>query len=415
MQAIILSIGNELTTGQTADTNAAWLSRQLTELGVPVVRHVTIADELASIRLEIEQASEQVDVVLITGGLGPTVDDLTRHALAETMEVPLELRDEYVERIREFFTTRNRPMPESNLIQAKFPVGSEPIDNICGTAPGIRAHCKRATVFAMPGVPREMREMYQRDVKPCLAQQNEGTTILTATLHCFGAGESDIAEQIADLMTRGQNPAIGTTASRGIISVRINATGQNDKSAKSLLAKTVREIRYRLGSLIFGQDNETLASIVAQQLVSAGKTIATAESCTGGLIAKRLTDIPGSTAYFREGLITYTNEAKTRMLGVPADLIEQHGAVSAKVAEAMAVGCRKLSQTDIAISVTGIAGPSGGTPKKTVGLVYIGLAFADGCNVTTCRFGEFLSRDEIRDRTCHTALNLLRLKLGNES
>jgi len=412
MEAIILSVGNELTAGQTLDTNAAWLSQQLSELGIGVLRHVTLADELEPIRRELERACEQADVVLISGGLGPTVDDLTRQALAEAMGVALELREEFVERIRAFFTARSWPMPETNVVQAQFPAGSEPIANTCGTAPGIRARCKRATVFAMPGVPREMREMYRRDVRPRLSPQTGGAAILAAMLNCFGAGESDIAEKIVDLMERGKNPAVGTTARQGVIGVRIHARGSGYDEARSLLDETVKEVRRRLGPLVFGRDDETLASAVAQLLTSAGKTIATAESCTGGLIAKRLTDIPGSSVYFRDGVVTYADEAKTRLLGVPAELIERHGAVSAPVAEAMALGCRQRSRTDFAISVTGIAGPQGGTPDKPVGLVYIGLTRESGCEVTPHRFGEFLGRGEIRDRTCNTALNRLRLRLG---
>ena len=412
MEAIILSVGNELTAGQTLDTNAAWLSQQLSELGIGVLRHVTLADELEPIRRELERACEQADVVLISGGLGPTVDDLTRQALAEAMGVPLELREEFVERIRAFFTARSRSMPETNVVQAQFPAGSEPIANTCGTAPGIRARCKRAAIFAMPGVPREMREMYRRDVRPRLIPQTGGAAILAATLNCFGAGESDIAEKIVDLMERGKNPAVGTTARQGVIGVRILARGSRHDEARALLDEMVNEVRRRLGPLVFGRDDETLASAVAQLLTSAGKTIATAESCTGGLIAKRLTDIPGSSVYFRDGVVTYANEAKTRLLGVPAELIERHGAVSAPVAEAMALGCRQRSRTDFAISVTGIAGPQGGTPDKPVGLVYIGLARESDCQVTPHRFGEFLGRGEIRDRTCNTALNRLRLRLG---
>jgi len=411
MEAIILSIGNELTAGQTLDTNAAWLSQQLAELGVRVLRHVTTADELEPIRLEIERACERADVVLVSGGLGPTVDDLTRQALAEAMGVPLELREESIERIRAFFTARDRPMPETNVVQARFPAGSEPIANTCGTAPGIRARFKRATLFAMPGVPREMREMYRRDVRPRLIPRAGGAAMLAATLHCFGAGESDVAEQIFDLMERGKNPAVGTTARQGVIGVRIHARGSSHEQARSLLNETVEEVRRRLGSLVFGRDDETLASAVAQRLTSAGKTLSTAESCTGGLLAKRLTDVPGSSAYFRDGVVAYANEAKTRLLGVPAELIERHGAVSAPVVEAMALGCRQRSRTDFAISVTGIAGPQGSTSDKPVGSVYIGLADESGCQVTPHRFGEFLSRSEIRDRTCNTALNRLRLRL----
>jgi nicotinamide-nucleotide amidase len=302
-------------------------------------------------------------------------------------------------------------MPDTNLIQAHFPIGSTPIDNTCGTAPGIRATIGDCLIFAMPGVPREMKVMFERDILPHLMSESGSGVILTTTLWCYGTGESTIGEKIRDLMQRGHNPSVGTTAQQMIIGVRINAHGQTHEEATRLLDHTTQDVRSRLGELVFGSDDDTLWFAVARLLVEKKKTVATAESCTGGLIAKSLTDIPGSTAYFLDGVVTYSNEAKTRLLNVPAELIEQHGAVSAEVAEAMAINCRESSSSDYAISVTGIAGPTGGTPDKPVGLVYIGLADADGCEVTKHLIGDFLTREEIRDRTRKAALNRLRLKL----
>lgn len=411
MNAIILSIGNEMTTGQTVDTNTVWLSRKLSELGVRISRHATVTDELEPIREEIEQAARRADVVLVTGGLGPTEDDLTRQGLAAAMGVGLEMREGYVERIRAFFTARGRPMPESNRVQALFPVGSEALDNTCGTAPGIKATCGRATVFLMPGVPREMQEMYRLSVRPFLISRTSGSRMLAATLHTFGAGESDIGELIRDLMARERNPTVGTTAKQGIISVRIHAYGRNQDEAQSLLEETTAEVRKRLRNLVYGQDEDTLAHAVGRLLRIKGKTLVTAESCTGGLIAKLLTDIPGSSDYFREGVVTYANEAKVRLLGVPAGLIQKYGAVSHEVAEAMVTGIRLQGQADCAVSVTGVAGPGGGGPTKPVGLVYIGLADGRGCEVTRHQFGEHLNRAEIRERAAWTALNRLRLRL----
>lgn len=411
MDAIILSIGNELTTGQTVDTNTAWLSQQLSELGIRIPRHATVADELEPIREEIEQAARRSDVVLITGGLGPTEDDLSRQGLAAAMGVGLEMREEYLEQIRAFFTARGRQMPDSNKVQALFPVGSEAIDNTCGTAPGIKATCGRAIVFVMPGVPREMQEMYRLAVRPFLVGKTGGARMLATTLHTFGAGESDIGEQIRDLMDRKRNPTVGTTAKQGVISVRIHSYASNEDEARSLLEGTVAEVRRRLGTLVYGQDEDTLAHAVGRLLKTSGKTLATAESCTGGLIAKLITDVPGSSDYFRQGLVTYANEAKMRLLGIPAGLIQKYGAVSHEVAEAMATEIRLRGEVDCAISVTGIAGPGGGTAQKPVGLVYIGLADAGGCEVTRHLFGEYLVRAEIRERAAATALNRLRLRL----
>ncbi len=411
MEAVILSIGNEIITGQTVDTNSAWLSRQVSELGIRVPRHVTVADDLKAIREEIEQAARKTDLVLVTGGLGPTEDDLTRQALAAAMGVDLEIREEYVERIRAFFTARGRQMPESNKVQALFPAGSEPIDNTCGTAPGIKALCGQTTVFVMPGVPREMQEMYRLAVRPFLVRETGGARMLAVTLHTFGAGESDIGELIRDLMDRKRNPTVGTTAKQGVISVRIHSYGRNQEESRLLLEETAAEVRKRLGTLVFGQDEDTLAHAVGRLLIAKQKTLATAESCTGGLIAKLITDVPGSSDYFRQGLVTYANQAKTRLLGVPAGLIQKYGAVSHEVAEALVTEARLQGEVDYAVSVTGVAGPGGGTAQKPVGLVYIGLADATGCEVTRHLFGDHLTRAEIRERTAWTALNRLRLSL----
>lgn len=429
MDAAILSIGNELTLGQTVDTNTAWLAQQLAAIGITIRLHVTIADELEPIRREIDRACDLVDVILITGGIGPTEDDLTRHALAAVLGVGLTRREACVQQIEAFFRSRGRPMPEANVIQAMLPEGTEAIENTCGTAPGIRARWKRASIFVMPGVPREMKVMYERSVLPHLRAHTGQSVILARTLYCFGAGESEIGERIRDLMQRGRNPTVGTTAQQAVIGVRIHSHGNTRAEAEQLLRATGEEVCHRLGTLVFGTDaparaeagqqdsqpgelaGSTLQDAVARLLFARGLTIATAESCTGGLLAGRLTDVPGSSVYMVQGVITYSNEAKTRLLSVPPELIATHGAVSEPVASAMAVSCRLLAGTDLAVSITGIAGPSGGTPAKPVGLVYIGLADHAGCTVTEHRLGETLTREEVRDRTCKTALNRLRLYL----
>ncbi len=411
MDAVILSIGNELTLGQTVDTNSAWLSQQLAAIGVRVRMHATVADEIEPIRDVLDRTARTADVVLVSGGIGPTADDLTRHALAAAMGVDLVLHPPSVDRIREFFDRRGRAMPEANTVQAMFPAGATPIENTCGTAPGIRARLHRADVFVMPGVPREMKEMFTRDVLPALAARTGGAVLLARTINTYGAGESDVGERIRDLMQRGRNPTVGTTAQQTIIGIRIHAFGPTREEARRLLDADAAEVRRRLGDLVFGEDDETLAHAVAKLLFERKQTVATAESCTGGLIAKSLTDIPGSSEYFRNGFVTYSNESKTRFIQVPEDLIVRHGAVSRPVASAMAENTRRISRTDYAISATGIAGPGGGTPDKPVGLVYFGLAHAGGCDVHERRFGSEMTREEIRDRACKFALNLLRLKL----
>lgn len=410
MQAAILSIGSELVLGQVLETNGAWLCRQLARIGIPVVACVTVGDDLEQIRLAIAAASKSADVVLVTGGLGPTEDDLTRTALARALGTALELDQPSLERVREFFAHRGRAMPERNKIQAMFPKGAEPIVNTCGTAPGIRARLGRARLYLMPGVPREMRTMFERDVLTHLVSEAPAEVVVTEELHCFGLGESTIAQRLGELMQPGRTPAVGTGVSEGIITVRITDRGPPQQVRRTIEA-TIRQVRARLGDLIFGCGAETLASAVAQLLVQHGKTVCTAESCTGGLIAQRLTDLPGSSAYFLGSVVAYSNQVKTELLGVDPELIDSQGAVSARVAQAMAVQARAKFGSHLAVAVTGIAGPTGGSPAKPVGLVYIALADADRCRATEHRFGPEQPRPVIRDRTASTALNMLRLHL----
>ncbi len=409
MIAHLISIGNEITGGQTVDTNSAWLARQLAALGVRCVRHVSIADELEPIRDAIIAASNEADLVLITGGLGPTPDDLTREALAAAMNVPLELDEPSLAHIVEYFCSRNRAMHDANRRQAMIPRGAAPVVNDLGTAPGIRARVNRAEIICMPGVPFEMRAMFEKSVRPAI--DTGGAVVMERILRTFGMSESEVGGRIGDLMRRDRNPTVGTSAADLIISIRIVAEAPSPADCTTMLDADAREIRERLGHVVYGEADETLASCVSAMLLVSGKTIATAESCTAGLIAKRLTDAAGSSTYMMQGFVTYSNESKTRLLGVPADLIAAKGAVSAEVAGAMADGCRRVSGTDYAVAVTGIAGPGGGSPAKPVGLVYVGLATPEETVVKELRLGDNLRRDQVRDRSAKAAINLLRLRL----
>ncbi len=411
MQAVVISIGTELTLGQTVDTNSAWLAQRLAEIGVETALHLTLADELRPVEAEIRRAASSFDVVLISGGLGPTDDDLTRQALAGAMGVSLVVHEPSLIQIVEFFSKRGIAMPDANRVQAMIPVGASAIENTTGTAPGIRARLGRADLFAMPGVPSEMKVMFERDVRPALAARSGDGVILQAVIRTYGAAESEIGRQIADLMKRGRNPNVGTTAQEAIIGVRINAHGKSRDEAKRLLAADAAEVRRRLGKVVFGEREETLQHAVAELLWAAGKTVSTAESCTGGMVAKRLTDISGSSRYFLDGVVTYSNEAKHRLLAVPAEMLARHGAVSMEVAEFMAANCRTISGSDYAISTTGIAGPTGGSAEKPIGLVYLGLATPHGVSGRELRLGDHLSRDQVRDRATKAALNMLRLEL----
>lgn len=412
MEAVVISCGTELVTGHCVDTNSAWLSERLTAHGVRVAEHITVGDEIEDIRHAVRRALERAELVIITGGLGPTGDDLTREGIAAAIGQPLEENANAILQIRTFFERWQRDMPESNRIQAMIPKGCSVIPNPRGTAPGIGYENGARRLYALPGVPVEMREMFEAAIRPTLRSSLGETCSLAACLLCYGISEAKLGEAIADMMTRGRNPLVGTTASDAVLTVRVLARGDDAQSARRLLDADCNEIRRRLGRVVFGEDDETLQGAVARQLIEQGKTIATAESCTGGMLAQRLTDIAGSSAYFLRGYVTYSNESKTQLLGVSPDVLAEHGAVSEAVASAMAVECRRTARSDFALSITGIAGPGGGSPPdKPVGLVFIGLADETGVAVRRFLMGEHLTRGEIRDRTCKTALNLLRHRL----
>lgn len=410
MNAVILSVGTELVSGQTLDTNAAWLAAELTRAGLDVVRHVTVGDELDRLTVSIRHALAAADVVILTGGLGPTADDLTRQALADALDLPLEKNADALARIVAFFERWQRPMADSNRLQALMPRGCRVIPNPRGTAPGIWFRQADKQLFALPGVPGEMKAMFAESVAPAIVVPG-GAAVLVGRLNTFGMSEAKLGEAIADLMLRDRHPLVGTTASQAIISVRIIARAPSEVEARSLLDADKDEVRRRLGTAVFGEEDDTLQAAAARLLLERRLTIATAESCTGGLLANRLTDMPGSSAYFQRGYVTYSNESKTELLDVPSTLLESQGAVSAEVAEAMAVGCRAAAATDLALAITGIAGPGGGTADKPVGLVYLALADAYSVQTRKLLLGTHLTREEIRDRACKSALNLLRLHL----
>jgi len=418
MNAIILSIGDELVLGQTLDTNSAWLSARLAEVGCGVLAHITVADDQPVIEQAIRQSAPRCDVLLISGGLGPTEDDLTRQSLAEVMGQPLEMDQQWLAELEKFFAARNRPMPPANRIQAMIPRGARMIANTAGTAAGIHASLRtdgrECRVFVMPGVPKEMKIMFDRDVLPHVREASGGAVILSRTLHTFGLGESAVAQMLGDLMRRDRSPSVGTTVSGGIVSLRVNARFGAMAEARDKLEETSAACRRALGSLIFGEDEQTLQQVVGRMLKSApsSSTIATAESCTGGLLAKMLTDVPGSSTYFSYGWVTYANAAKEQLLGVSRELLEAHGAVSEPVVLAMAAAARSRAASTYAQAISGVAGPDGGTPAKPVGTVCIALAHPGGAFARTFLFPG--DREFIRDRSAKMALSLLRYHLLGE-
>jgi nicotinamide-nucleotide amidase len=410
MKAEIISIGSELTSGQNLDTNCQWLSQRLAEIGIAVGWHTTVADDLHDNVATFRVATERAGLVLITGGLGPTQDDLTRDALAKLIGVELVFHQPSFDHIQQLFAQRHRTMPERNRVQALFPAGAEPIPNANGTAPGIWMKVDQAVLVAMPGVPSEMKAMFDHHVRPRLLNLNLGGRVLVQRkINCFGAGESAIEQKLMDLTRRGQSPEVGITASDATISLRIQARAPNHLEGQLKILPVEMTIRERLGSLVFGVEDEELQDAVIALLKEKRQTVATAESVTAGLVAHRLGQVPGASACLLGGIVAYDTRIKTKLLDVSESLIQKHGVISAEVVEAMTVGCRARFGADFALGTVGLAGPGGGSPDQPVGLVYAGLAWQGG--VVSRTYNWLGTREEIQSRTAKLALNLLRLHL----
>ncbi|VTS00693.1 competence/damage-inducible protein A [Tuwongella immobilis] len=411
MKAELISIGSELTTGRNLDTNAQWLSRRLAEIGIPVGFHTTVADDLTDNLDVFRTALRRAQLVLTTGGIGPTLDDLTREVAATVAGVDLFEDAASLEHIQQMFARRNRVMPERNRVQAQFPVGSEPVRNEKGTAPGIWMKIGESFLGCMPGVPSEMFHMFETQIKPrILAQFPTSGVILERKINTFGMGESAVEEKVSDLTARGHVPEVGITASDAVIGLRIFANGPTRDAALAQAAPIEATIRERLGELVFGIDDDTLQLAVIRLLNRHRKSLSVAEGVTGGMVAHLLATVPGASSWFRGGLIAYDDTLKVQLLGVPSDLIAMHGTVSPEVVTRMAEGCRARVGTDLAIATVGVAGPDGGSEQKPVGMVYAALASADAPTVVQ-QFSWTGTRHEVQSRTSKLALNLVRLHL----
>lgn len=409
--ASIISIGNELLIGHTTDTNTVYICRQLLSIGIPVVSVYTVSDDTEQIVRALKRAEEDADIAITTGGLGPTNDDITRQAFAQFLGVELQTDNKLLEKIRRFFTERGLQMPEKNTVQACIPSGASPLENPFGTAPGIFACKEEKLFFALPGIPAEMIRMLDVSVIPHIKRQESDRFVVVRKVRCFGAGESAITEKLGDLMERKRNPLINVTVDSGVITLHVVASAADKRQAEVKAQADIDRLKSILGDLVFGFDEQTLPEVVGRQLAQMKKTIAIAESCTGGLLAKLITDVPGSSAYFTHGWITYSNKAKIEQLGVSPELLQKHGAVSEQVASALAIAAMHKARTDYAVAVTGIAGPTGGSEQKPVGLVYISVSSYNNCQIR--RFLFLHSREMIRIRAALTALNMLRLELNN--
>jgi nicotinamide-nucleotide amidase len=347
-------------------------------------------------------------MVIATGGLGPTLDDVTREAAADAVGVKLERNPEVERELRAWFEARKRTFAESNLRQAEFPIGAQIMHNRAGTAPGFRVWIGGGVLAALPGPPREMRDMLEKELLPWIASTcGRGEIFARASFHLAGLAESTFGDLAGAWMERGANPRMGVTANCGLLRVSLRARAATREGADQRIAERSAQFRERFAEWIFSEDDPRLAFAVGRELVERGVTIATAESCTGGMVASLLTDFPGISAVLLEGFVAYSNEAKVKHLGVARDLIERHGAVSREVAEAMALGAARASGARMAVSVTGIAGPDGGTSEKPVGLVWFGIAVDGRVETRELRFPP-IGRDAVRQFAAHAALDLVR-------
>lgn len=404
----IITIGDELINGVRADTNTAWIAGRLADLGIRVTRAISVGDDPDAIRQATAEALDQVPVVIVSGGLGPTADDRTTSALAELFEAPLSRREEVVAAVRDFFASRSREVSELNLDQALVPEGFEAVVNPRGTAPGMLRRVDDRFLFVLPGVPGEMKALMTSWVEPLLSRTREaGPIVRRRWYRTTGIGESDLFERIGGL--EAMAPAVRLAYLPSVQGTALYLTGEEEDEAalERLLDEAEARIVHAAGSYLYARENIDLPEHLARLLTAAHQTVATAESCTGGMIAAALTGVPGASTWFRRGWVTYSDEAKTGELGVPAELIADQGAVSEPVARAMAAGARERAGTDWALAVTGIAGPTGERPGKPVGLTFVAGAGSDGVVVRRYLFGNS-GRWLNRSRARTVALDLLR-------
>lgn len=411
MKAEIISVGTELLLGHTVNTDATHVARELSALGMDLLQVHTVGDNPQRLEKVLREALERAEVVITTGGLGPTEDDLTKETVALVAEAPLEEHADSMARLREYFGSRS--MSANQAKQAMLPRGSVAFPNLAGTAPGCATPAGEGRwVLMLPGPPSELLPMLHDSAVPFLRSMS-GSVISSFMVKTFGIGEGVAALRIAGL-TGGANPTAATYAGDAEMFVRVTAKAQDAAAAEALAAPMVAEVRKLLGHFVYGVNVAGLETVVVQELARQGKSLATAESCTGGLLAKRITDQPGASDVFGYGMVTYANEAKERLLGVPHDVLCTHGAVSPEVARAMAQGVREYSGAHYGIGITGVAGPGGGTPQKPVGLVYIALSDAEHVWLRVMRpQGRYLGREWTRRLASSHALDMLRRRLAD--
>ena len=427
IRAHVICVGNEILLGHISNTNAEYISRKLSSIGVKTSRHISVPDEEDTIIHAIRESLCNSDIAILTGGLGPTVDDITLECISKALGRKLIPRKKVAEHIKNNFKKRNLSMPKNNLRQALIPEGAIPVLNNIGTAPGLiiplpslsplpkgeRVRVREKVLIALPGVPFEMHAILDKAIIPFLKKTfKPGVTIKSRVIKITGLPESRVNEKIRDILNIKGNVQMGIYPHPEEITVKITVTEKNEKLADASIVKIEKKISLRLKKHIFAYDNEKLEEITGKLLLKSKKTIALAESCTGGLLADRITDVPGSSGYFKVGCVTYSNESKNKLLDIPMEIIKKYGAVSKQVASLMAKNIRLRAGSDIGIGVSGIAGPDGDTAKKPVGLVYIALSSK---TKTICGEFRFLGqRRIIKYKTTQVALNMIRLYLSRK-
>ncbi len=412
MNTAILTIGDEVLYGQTIDTNSTFLAQQLIEMGHDPTYRETVGDEIEMVEESIVKLTRNYELVISTGGLGPTHDDVTKKAICRAFKRNLVLFDDVLKFIEERYKSRNRDMPAAVQSQALLPQGSRVLKNQWGTAPGIMIEQKGSIFVAFPGVPYEMKNLFTHELKPILPPSEEDSVITFKRLRTSGIVESVMYEKLKDLIASNETVKLAFLPGYMGVDLRLTVKEKPRQEALELISDFKDELRERIGKHIYAEEETSISEVIADMLKERKETLSVAESCTGGLLAKMLTDISGSSDYFERGVVSYSNQAKSDALGVPQSLIEQHGAVSSEVAVAMAQGMINSAKTDYALSITGIAGPTGGTDDKPVGTIWIGLASKDG--VVTREFHFATDREINRQRAAAAALNMLRLHLLGE-
>lgn len=407
--AELIAVGTELLLGNIANTDAQMISQGLSQLGINVYYHTVVGDNPQRVRQAVDIARDRADILITTGGLGPTCDDLTKVAVAQAFGKELVYHEPSAQRIRERFAQRGTPVTENNFQQAMVPEGCTVLDNDWGTAPGVAFQAGGTHVLMLPGPPRECEMMFRYRALPYLQKLSDGV-IASRTVKTFGIGESAAEALLRDLMNALHNPTLAPYAKPTGTELRITAHAPTREEALRLIAPVEEQVKAILGDKVIGVDVDSLEEVCFALLKDRGLTVGTAESCTGGLLAKLLTDLPGSSAVFRGGVVSYTNGVKAGLLGVPQDLLDRYGAVSPQVAEAMARGAKAALGCDIALSTTGVAGPDADDRGNPIGLVYLGLAWGDQCRVTEFRAGP-VERERVRRQAAQTALDLLRRHL----